>query len=485
MKKSHKMAMAGIIAGGILFVSYMGFSLFFIKHYYFNTTINGVDCSLKSAGQVSDRVKEKISPFTLTVTGREGQKESIVLNEVKITPEFTKSLEDMAEKQNNFLWPVSLWKASAYEQENIVEFSEEELEESMEGLGFFDKNNQKEPKDAFVQQTGDGIYEIVPEEKGTKPDKEKMTAMLREAVLLLEEEVNVEECYVEPSITEKDKNLNAMVSQLNQILSSVITYEFGTDMEIVDKNLIREWILLEGQQVTINEEEVGAYVRKLSKKYDTWGLDREFVTTDGETITITEGAYGWWMDRPEEKKALIEAIKKGSKETRIPIYRATAAQYGSKDYGDSYVEINLTKQHLYCYVDGQMVLESDFVSGNILKGNGTPGGIFGITYKERDATLQGETYSSKVSYWMPFNGNVGMHDASWRNQFGGDIFVTSGSHGCINLPKDKAAQIYEYVEKGTPVIVYGGVIPAPLMTPEQMQQSLSGMGILQQEQVNN
>ena len=101
-----------------------------------------------------------------------------------------------------------------------------------------------------------------------------------------------------------------------------------------------------------------------------------------------------------------------------------------------------------------MVLESDFVSGSAARGFDTPAGIYGITYKERNATLAGQGYRTPVSYWMPFNNNIGMHDASWRSSFGGNIYKTNGSHGCINLPYSVAEEIYGYVEKGTPVICY-------------------------------
>ena len=87
--------------------------------------------------------------------------------------------------------------------------------------------------------------------------------------------------------------------------------------------------------------------------------------------------------------------------------------------------------------------------GDWNKGNGTPVGIYGITYKERDATLKGENYSSDVSFWMPFNGNVGMHDATWRSMFGGDIYLTNGSHGCINLPYKKANEIFDNIVRET------------------------------------
>lgn len=118
------------------------------------------------------------------------------------------------------------------------------------------------------------------------------------------------------------------------------------------------------------------------------------------------------------------------------------------------MEINLTAQHLYFYKDGKLLVESDFVSGNESKGWSTPAGVFPLTYKQRDATLKGETYRTPVSYWMPFNGNIGLHDATWRSTFGGTIYKTSGSHGCVNLPPAVAKTIFENIAAGVPVLCY-------------------------------
>ena len=139
---------------------------------------------------------------------------------------------------------------------------------------------------------------------------------------------------------------------------------------------------------------------------------------------------------------------------REPVYLTTANSHGEHDYGDSYVEINLTNQHLFLYKDGKLVVESDFVSGNLSKGHDTPTGAFGLTYKTMNAVLRGPDYETPVTYWMPFNGDVGMHDATWRNKFGGSIYKTSGSHGCINLPASAAKKIYETIDKGYAVLVY-------------------------------
>lgn len=118
------------------------------------------------------------------------------------------------------------------------------------------------------------------------------------------------------------------------------------------------------------------------------------------------------------------------------------------------------------------MVETDFVSGTMVSTYDcvTPEGIFGLAYKTKNAVLKGATYRTPVSYWMPFYGNYGMHDANWRGSFGGQIFITNGSHGCINLPPDKAKEIYEYVSEGFPVVCYyyqGAPYIGPPAVPEE------------------
>ena len=223
---------------------------------------------------------------------------------------------------------------------------------------------------------------------------------------------------------------------------------------IVDGDLIHQWIIDDGKNVTLQEEAAAEFVAGQAKAHDTYGKKRKFTTTGGEVLTLPSGAYGWKTDRKKETEALVALIQSGAKENREPIYAAKGYCKGADDIGSSYVEINLTAQHLYLYKDGEIVLESDFVSGNMSKGYVTPAGVFGLTYKTKDAVLRGADYESKVKYWMPFNGNIGMHDASWRRSFGGEIYLTNGSHGCINLPTAKAREIYDVVTTLFPVVCY-------------------------------
>ena len=124
------------------------------------------------------------------------------------------------------------------------------------------------------------------------------------------------------------------------------------------------------------------------------------------------------------------------------------------DIGNTYVEISLARQHMWFYKDGQLLVDTDVVTGNHNQGLDTHTGVYGIMYKERNATLVGENYSSPVKYWMPFYANTGIHDASWRTVFGGTEYINNGSHGCVNTPEANAEKIFNNIEKGVPVVVY-------------------------------
>ena len=154
-------------------------------------------------------------------------------------------------------------------------------------------------------------------------------------------------------------------------------------------------------------------------------------------------------------------IEKAETVTREPQYARRAASHEGNDFGTSYVEIDLTNQHVWVFVNGQCVVETDCVTGNPNQGNGTPQGTYSIAYKQQDTTLRGPkkedgTYEweSPVSYWMPFNGGIGLHDASWQPTFGGDWYLSHGSHGCVNLPPSVAPTVYANIEAGTPVVCH-------------------------------
>ena len=242
---------------------------------------------------------------------------------------------------------------------------------------------------------------------------------------------------------------------MDKYVSANITYKIGDNTVVVDGSLIHNWLnVSKDMNVTISDSKVYNFVLSLANKYNTVGKTREFNSSTGKVVKVSGGSYGWKINVSEETNSLISLIKEGTTTTRTPIYSQKAKVMGPSDIGDTYVEIDLSKQHLWFYKDGSLVTEGDVVTGNISKKTDTPPGVYFLNYKEKNATLKGEDYSTPVDFWMPFNGGIGLHDAKWRNKFGGDIYKTSGSHGCVNCPPELAKTIFENIEAGTPVVCY-------------------------------
>lgn len=150
----------------------------------------------------------------------------------------------------------------------------------------------------------------------------------------------------------------------------------------------------------------------------------------------------------------MEAFENKEEGVHIPYYEKQAFVRGKNDIGNTYVEIDMGLQKLYYYEDAVLLLETDIVTGNTGRRMGTPTGVFFVYNKQKNRTLRGVGYEAFVKYWMPVKGSIGIHDASWRNEFGGEIYKTNGSHGCINVPRDKMTDLYEMLEIGVPVIMF-------------------------------
>ncbi len=449
---------AGCVVAGLALI-YVGFSVFFMSHFFFGTTINGMSVSGCSVESVQKKIKSNVSEYELTLVERDGTTEMIAGESIDLSPEFDDSLDALVARQNGFTWIAKLFTGQALENETLVSYDDEKLKEAVEGLSCMDEEKQTAPVSAEISKYSkeDGGYSVIPSVAGTLVDEDVLVETVREAVEGLAEEISLLDsgCYVEPEIGDDNEKLLAAVGTLNGYAKACITYEVGDDVFELSAATFSEWLTVdENFTVSIDEEQIADYVSSLASTYNTFYSAETLQTSYGQTVTISKSAYGWKVDQEAEQAEILEEIQAGETVSRDLNYSYTANSHGENDYGDSYVEINLTAQQLFLYKDGVLVLETDFVSGDEADGNSTPTGAYGITYTQKDATLRGETYETPVSFWMPFNGNVGMHDATWRSSFGAAIYKRNGSHGCINLPYSAAKTIFETVCTGYPVLVY-------------------------------
>ena len=232
---------------------------------------------------------------------------------------------------------------------------------------------------------------------------------------------------------------------------------FQDRQETLTSDQLAAWMVpTENHTYETDEEKLRSYVSSLAEKYNTVGSIRTFETSYQTPITLYEGTFGWKLNEDETAAVLKEAILVPGNHLIEPVWSKKGKEFYGKnsDIGDSYVEVDLTAQKVWLYKDGKKLLETDCVSGTEGTSRKTPGGVYAIFYKQSPAVLTGPDYASPVDYWMPFNGGVGLHDATWRSSFGGEIYKTNGSHGCINLPWEAAKTIYETVEIGYPVVCY-------------------------------
>ena len=339
----------------------------------------------------------------------------------------------------------------------------------MKELSCAQKENQVAPEDAYVALNG-AEFTIVPETEGSELKVKEAYKALDEAVSGSQTSIDfntTEDVYEKAKVTSDSPDLIAMRDAYNNYTRASITYTFGEETVVLDGNTLKDWLQFDekGQLVKDDasfKQHITDYVAQLAQRYDTVGTQREFHTTSGRTVYVYGSAYGWKIDQSAEVEQLANEISTGAQITRDPVYSMTANSRGYNDLGNTYIEVDLSSQHMYYYQNGSIIFDSDIVSGNMSYADRqTPEGIFTLYNKKSPDVLRGAQkpdgtyeYEQPVTFWMPFNGGIGFHDATWQPYFGGDRYLTGGSHGCINLPYDSAAALYSIIQYNVPIICF-------------------------------
>lgn len=443
--------------GGVIGIAYLAVAVYFGSHFYEGTGIFGIDCSQKTVEEVKEEVSEKLGEYRLALKEREGRTEYLSAEQVGLRFVDNSSIDQMMRAQRSYIWPVMILLDKNQMASVAFTYDKEKTAGALGQLACMNAAYSVAPKDAYVKTTDTGFV-VEPEVMGTMLDPKKTQEALFAALdsgsteLSLEEE----ECYIDPKVYRDDEELQRIASQKNELAKANITFDFGDRQEVVNASVIEDWIVERADgSFVIDDVCVTEYVESLAQKYDTFGMPRDFYTSIGTVVTLYDGDYGWCIDQDATIVALLNALAEGYQGTMEPVYLYTAMSRDTNDIGDTYVEICISRQEMWCYEYGTCIVDTPVVTGNPNKNNATPSnGVWSIDAKMRDYVLVGEGYRSPVDYWMPFNGGVGIHDMQTRAYFGGSIYLTNGSHGCINTPYNMVQVIYNAVSVGTPVIVY-------------------------------
>lgn len=448
------------IGVGIVLFVYLAGSLFFSNHFYIRSKVNGVGASFRGAQSTYEKILSNADNYTITFENADGE----VINEVSATDLGVdvnypvEQVETLLESQTGFNWVGRIFVPAVYYTQTGNSYDAASVKAVASSLDFSHQKATAESEDAYIKFNGKEFV-IVNEFYGDRIDAEGVEEAIIYAVENLKTVINLTDgtCYHKPEVKADDKNIQNAKKVLNKYLDTAIHYDLGEGItEEIPVETKANWFKWDKKtfKIDFDRDAIGEFVNSMGDKYNTYGKKKDFVTSTGEEISVPAGSFGWRIAYEGEIDQIIADLKAGEDVTRDFTYIYRGTSHGPKDYGNSYVEVNLTTQHVYVYKEGEMVFDTSCVSGNVAKGHGTHTGVYPIAYKQKDATLRGDNYESHVNYWMPFNMGEGLHDATWRSKFGGTLYKTSGSHGCVNLPLSAAEKIYGIVEAGWPVLVF-------------------------------
>ncbi|HCW52155.1 MAG TPA: hypothetical protein DG753_00105 [Clostridium sp.] len=333
-------------------------------------------------------------------------------------------------------------------------FDEGLLKQKVDSLKCFNGSIDIESRNPKIEYV-DGSYIIRKEIYGTRVNKDLLYKSIVDAIIKNVDEINLDKLnvYYDPSYTSSSDKVIQARDLLNRYVSANINYSYGGNTRQISGNTIKDWIYIDSDyNISIDSSKARTVIEEIADEY-TYTL--------GKTTAVSGGYdgnnHGWEVDVDTETNSLVDSIKSGQSITKYPAYKQTkSADYLNKIKGDTFVEIDMEKQYLWFYKNGYIVAEGNVVTGNLSQsGCATPDGVYSLNNKQRDTNLVGPDYVSPVSFWMPFIRNsIGLHDASWRSEYGGNIYKTNGSHGCVNLPYSLAQSIYSNISIGTPVVCY-------------------------------
>ena len=465
--------MRAIIAGAAvvaLIVIYSVIAAGYRHKFLPNTHVNGFDVGSMSVADVEDILKKSVEKYRLELAFRGGLNETVTSSDIGLTYVSSNEVEKLVENQNRMGWIASTFgKKHYYTVKTSFHYDSSVLRNHLKSLPEFSDEFITNPKNSTVVKDADNYYRVSTEFQGNKPNEDVIFAAVDEAVNASVPRLSltaIPDAYLRPTMTSSDETLTERADWLNRYLDTNITIRMRDgSTEVIDRARLASWAEKDDEGLYyLSDDNVYMKIYKIvedaAAKYDDTHDKLDFKSTNLGTVRLKcSTPYGYKINVDSQTEKIftkVYAHEQGEYEIENSV-RETAED----KIGDTYIEVDITNQHVYYYIDGKLFVDTPCVTG--LESDydrRTPSGVYAIFNMQEDQILGSLTsiydeqrYESHVNYWMPFFESYGMHDAEWRENFGGEIYLQYGSHGCVNLPYDYAKKIYQNLEIWTPVIV--------------------------------
>ena len=441
----------------IIFLVFVLTIMFMKDTFHYSTTKNGIDCSFLNINDAMKKLEKTMNSTKITFLFAEDKEYTCVGAYFNFELNSANPLLGILSKQK-----VNDENKKEYNLTDLYNVDEEIVKSYLSSLSIFtDKSTNKEPVNAYLEWDEDkSEFYIVPEVYGNKLDFDEAYNYLLNALRNGKTVIDFREITdITPEITANSIELKEQKEDINKIVATTVEYKLHNgDTYKLDAKTIKDWVTRDdnGNYSIDLESNVTKFIDKLAKKAKYKITSTKFNATGLGEISVSFGRTTYAnADKEKEIERLTKQLE-SKKSAKFEVIYEPLPDYTKID---TYVELDLSRQRVWMYVNGECVLETPCVTGNVAQGYSTPAGIYYLTYKTMNATLEGynydgSTYSTPVTYWMPFNGGIGFHDATWRGSFGGNIYMTNGSHGCVNLPYWAASTLYSYINTSIPIILY-------------------------------
>lgn len=469
LKKKYTKPVA-IICLLLVCVIYLGGFLYYNGKFLSHTSINGIDVSRLTLDEAHETLAQKINNQTITLTFIDEKTETLSSSNAGIQYNKSDDVKKLYNSQNHWLWFVNVFSQSDSTIESLVNVDDTKLTGAINSLQHLDKKAQVAPENAKVSYK-DGEFSITEEKNGSTINFENLKNAILENFQSQQSELNVfaVDGYILPEITAQDENLAKQLDAAKKYADVNITYETTSGDVVLDGNEVVNWLSVNEQGEYYRDddhfkEKATEFVKDLSKKINSIGINRTITVADGRTVNVSGGTYGLKVDQEKEVTGLLEDIYANKKGKREAVTTGVQASTSNGGVGNTFLEVDLTNQHMYFVKNGEVVLDSAVVTGAPYGGRSTPAGVYSVLEMKRNKTLVGEIdpktgkpeYRTPVAYWIRVTWTgIGFHDATWQSSFGGNRYRTGyGSHGCINMPYSKVASLYSMVSVHMPIVIH-------------------------------
>lgn len=456
-RQTDKILTIAIVIGIIIiFIGFIIARIYIKDSFQYETIINGIDCSFLNINDSKKKLETNMNNAKIKLIFAEEKEYTCLGAYFNIQLDNTNVLKDILLEQKNKS------NKKIYNMQNLYKIDEQKVKEYLYSLAIFSNgNSDKEPINAYLNWNEEKKeFYIEKEVLGNKLNIDDaynyMLTSLRNGKTIIDFREITD---ITPEITANNLELKKQMEEINSIVSTTIEYKLydGTAYTLNYKKM-KNWISRNknNEYIIDLDKNVPKFVNEIAKKSEYELISTKFNATGIGEIKISFGRKTYAkIDKEKEIDRLKKQLKNKENASWEVIYKPLPNYTNLK----TYIELDLSRQRVWMYVDGECILNTPCVTGNVSQGYSTPVGIYYLTYKTMNTTLEGynydgSTYSSPVTYWMPFNGGIGFHDATWRGSFGGNIYMTNGSHGCVNLPYWAASTIYTYINSSIPIIIY-------------------------------